>query len=57
VKHEKGGLSVVRCPFAIAAPYLEFGHEIGYTGGTGTSTRRVRVEWSEGVVHSHPRAK
>jgi hypothetical protein len=37
--------------------YCNLPHEIGYEGGTGHRTSRIRVEWSAGVVHSHPHSK
>jgi hypothetical protein len=30
-------------------------HAVGYAGGTGHEVRLLRVEWSSGDVHSHPR--
>jgi hypothetical protein len=38
--------------------YYVFGelpHAVGFAGGTGELTRMLRVEWSGGFVHSHPR--
>lgn len=39
--------------------HLEFQqqHPVGFTGGSGRETRRMRVEWSSGHVHSHPRER
>lgn len=30
-------------------------HPVGFAGGSGRESRRMRVEWSSGNVHSHPR--
>jgi hypothetical protein len=37
--------------------YADIGHPIGYLGGSGDETASVRVEWSAGHVHSHPRMR
>lgn len=35
--------------------YCDLGEDVGYLGDTGKATSCVRVEWSMGSVHSHPR--
>ncbi len=35
--------------------FCDMGETVGYEGSTGEPISRVRVEWSSGTVHSHPR--
>ena len=52
---QRGTLSDTRQGFTYHVFY-EFGHVIGYAGGSGAETKTMRVEWTTpGSVHSHPR--
>jgi hypothetical protein len=37
--------------------YYNFPYNIGYASPSGEETNRIRVEWSSGNVHSHPRPR